>query len=79
MPPARPRRRPGAAVRSRSQQLVFTAASAGTYFIGIKYTTSDIVGSGPAATKFVSPYNYLYKLSTALVSGSTSKLKLNHK
>jgi hypothetical protein len=62
-----------------NRQVVFTAAAAGTYYIGIKYTTSAVVGSGPAATKFVTPYNYLYTFSTAGVAGSTSTIALNHK
>ena len=45
----------------------------------IKYTTNAIVGSGPAATKFVSPQNYLYTFSTSGVSGSSNTLALNHK
>jgi hypothetical protein len=60
-------------------KVVFTAPTAGTYYIGIKYTTSTIVGSGPAATKFVSPQNYLYTFSTSGVSGSSNTLALNHK
>jgi len=62
-----------------NRKVVFTAAGAGTYYIGIKYSTKSIVGSGPAATKFVSPHNYLYTFSTTGVAGSTSTLALNHK
>src|SRR5262249_38697923 len=46
------------------RQVVFTAATAGTYFIGLKYSPNDVVGSGPAATSFVPPFNYLYTFST---------------
>jgi hypothetical protein len=60
-------------------KVVFTAAKAGTYYIGIKYSTGSVVGSGPAATKFVSPQNYLYTFSTTGVPGSTSTVALNHK
>jgi hypothetical protein len=62
-----------------NHQVVFTATSAGTYYIGLKYSTNAIVGSGPAATAFKAPYNYLYTFSTTQVAGSTSKLELNHK
>jgi hypothetical protein len=62
-----------------NSQVVFTAGSAGTYYIGLKYSTNAIVGSGPAATAFKAPYNYLYTFSTTQVAGSTSKLELNHK
>jgi hypothetical protein len=62
-----------------NRQVVFTAAQAGTYYIGLKYKTDDIVGSGPAATKFVSPYDYLYAFSTTHVAGSASTVALNHK
>ena len=61
------------------RKVVFTAAAAGTYYIGIKYSTKDIVGSGPAATKFVPPFNYQYTFSTTGVAGSTSALALNHR
>jgi hypothetical protein len=62
-----------------NRKVVFTAPAAGTYYIGIKYTTKDIVGSGPAATKFVPPFNYQYTFSTTGVAGSSSTLALNHK
>jgi hypothetical protein len=62
-----------------SRTVNFTAGSAGTYYIGLKYTTGSIVGSSPAATKFVSPFNYLYTFATTGVSGSTSTIALNHK
>jgi hypothetical protein len=62
-----------------ARTVTFTAPAAGTYFIGIKYTTSSVVGSSPADTKFVSPYNYLYTFSTNGVSGSSSTVALNHK
>jgi hypothetical protein len=61
-----------------SRTITFKAAAAGTYYIGLKYTPSDVVGSSPAATKFVSPYNYLYTFSTTGVAGSTSTVALNH-
>jgi hypothetical protein len=62
-----------------NRQVVFTAGSAGTYYIGLKYSTGAIVGSGPAATSFKAPYNYLYTFATTQVTGSTSTLALNHK
>jgi hypothetical protein len=58
-------------------KVVFTAPATGTYYIGIKYTTKAIVGSGPAAIKPANP-NYLYTFSTSGVAGSTNKLNLNH-
>jgi hypothetical protein len=61
------------------RKVVFTAATAGTYYIGLKYKTSAIVGSSPADTRFKSPHNYLYTFSTTQVAGSTSTLALNHK
>jgi uncharacterized repeat protein (TIGR01451 family) len=61
-------------------KVVFNAAAAGTYFIGIKYNTKTIVNSGPAAT--TTGTNYVYTFSTTgtggPVGGSTSKLNLNH-
>jgi hypothetical protein len=50
----------------------FHAASPGTYFIGIKYQTKSIVGSGPAAGS----YNYTFE--TTGIGGSTSGLTLKH-
>jgi hypothetical protein len=61
------------------RQIVFTATTAGTYFIGVKYQPKAIVGSSPAATAFVSPFNYLYTFATTGVAGSTSTVALNHK
>jgi hypothetical protein len=60
-----------------ARTVTFTAPAAGTYFIGIKYTTSDVVGSSPAVTK--SGSGYVYTFSTNGVAGSTSTVALNHK
>jgi hypothetical protein len=62
-----------------NRQVVFNAPAAGTYYIGLKYSTGSVVGSGPAATVFKAPYNYLYTFSTTGVVGSTSTIALNHK
>jgi hypothetical protein len=59
-------------------QVFFTATTAGTYFIGLKYSPKDVVGSGPAATSFVPPFNYLYTFATTGVAGSTSTVAFNH-
>jgi hypothetical protein len=58
--------------------VTFNATTAGTYIIGLKYSPKSIVGSSPAATTFVAPYNYLYTFSTTGVIGSTSTVALNH-
>ena len=59
---------PGAATTN----VTFTASIAGTYYLGIKYSTGSIVGSGPAAPTAGASYTFAS-------SGSTSKLALRHK
>ena len=54
--------------------VTFTAGTPGTYYLGIKYSTGSIVGSGPAATAAGAAYTY-----TFASSGSISKLTLRHK
>jgi hypothetical protein len=63
--------------------LSVTFATAGTYFIGIKYSPTSVVGTGPAAVKFTPPFNYQYTFSTSTggttLPGSTNTVALNHK
>jgi hypothetical protein len=56
----------------------FSAAAAGTYFIRLKYSTSSVVGSGPAFTSR-SAGSYTYAFQTTGLSSSTSTLVLQHR
>jgi hypothetical protein len=54
----------------------FTAATAGTYIIGLKDSTKSIIGSSPASS--TPGFTYGYTFSTTGVSGSTQGLNLTH-
>jgi hypothetical protein len=67
----------GGTANANAVTVTFSAKTTGTYYIGLKYSTGSIVGSGPAATTSVSPYAYLFQ--TANVTNSTSGLQLIHR
>jgi hypothetical protein len=53
------------------------SAKTGEYYIGLKYSTDSVVGSGPAATTSGAAYAYLFQ--TENVANSASGLQLIHK
>jgi hypothetical protein len=54
----------------------FTAAAAGTYYIGLEYSTRSIIGSGPASA--TPGFSYQYTFMTNGVLGSRSSMSLTH-
>jgi hypothetical protein len=58
-----------------SVTVTFNAAAPGTYYIGLKYSTKTVVGSGPAST--TPGFFYQYTFSDGTVAG-TSGVKLQH-
>jgi hypothetical protein len=41
--------------------IALSATTAGTYYIGLKYSTGGVVGSGPALTASDSSYAYTFE------------------
>jgi hypothetical protein len=54
----------------------FTAPSAGSFDIGVKFMTHSIIGSSPAST--TSGFSYTYTFATVGVGGSTQTVSLTH-
>jgi len=59
-----------------STTVSFTAATAGTYIVSVKFMTHSVVGSSPASD--TSGFSYNYTFSTTGASGSTQGLLLTH-
>jgi hypothetical protein len=60
----------------QSTTVSFTAATAGTYEVGVKFMTHAPIGSSPASDTPGFTYNYTF--STTGASGSTQGLMLTH-
>jgi hypothetical protein len=59
-----------------STTVSFTAATAGTYIVSVKFSTHSVIGSSPASDTPGFSYNYTF--ATTGASGSTQGLMLTH-
>ena len=59
-----------------STTVSFTAATAGTYIVSVKFMTHSVIGSSPASDTPGFSYNYTF--ATTGASGSTQGLMLTH-